>query len=187
MPADVLALFDLDHTLLPNDSDEQWVAFLVEEGALDRARYDAANHELIARYNRGEAGAIEFTEFYLSTLMQFDEAELLRWREGYLNQKVRPRITPAARALVERHRRAGDLVVVTTAVFRFLPSRSPAEFGISDVIATEAERLARPFHGPRRGCPEYAGRQVRSAGQLAWPSADRNSPIFASHGSTAIR
>jgi phosphoserine phosphatase len=66
MPADVLALFDLDHTLLPHDSDEQWVAFLVDEGALDRSQYDAANHDLIARFNRGEAGAAEFTEFYLS-------------------------------------------------------------------------------------------------------------------------
>jgi phosphoserine phosphatase len=34
MAADVLALFDLDHTLMPHDIDEQWVAFLVAEGAL---------------------------------------------------------------------------------------------------------------------------------------------------------
>jgi HAD superfamily hydrolase (TIGR01490 family) len=153
MPADVLALFDLDHTLLPHDSDEQWVAFLIEEGALDRARYDAANHELIARYNRGEAGAIEFTEFYLSTLAQFDEAELLRWRDRYLNQKIRPSITSAARALVERHRRTGDFVVVTTAVFRFLSEPIAAEFGISDVIATEAEQLAGRFTGRVAGVP----------------------------------
>jgi len=153
MPADVLALFDLDHTLLPHDSDEQWVAFLIEEGALDRARYDAANHELIARYNRGEAGNIEFTEFYLSTLAQFEEVELQRWRDRYLNQKIRPCITPAARALVERHRRAGDFVVVTTAVFRFLSEPIAAEFGISDVIATEAERLDGRFTGRVAGVP----------------------------------
>src|SRR5207244_13183893 len=46
MPADVLALFYLDHTLMPHDSDEQWVAFLVEQGALDAARYDPANRDL---------------------------------------------------------------------------------------------------------------------------------------------
>jgi phosphoserine phosphatase len=39
MPADVLALFDLDHTLMPLDRDEQWAAFLVEQGALDAVRY----------------------------------------------------------------------------------------------------------------------------------------------------
>jgi HAD superfamily hydrolase (TIGR01490 family) len=153
MPADVLALFDLDHTLLPHDTDEQWVAFLVEQGALDRAQYDAANRDLIARYNRGEAGAIEFTEFYLSTLAHFDEDELQRLRDRYLSQKIRPRILPAARALVERHRRAGDFVVVTTAVFRFLSEPIAAEFGISDVIATEAERVGGRFTGRVAGVP----------------------------------
>jgi len=46
MKHDILALFDLDHTLLPHDSDEQWVEFLLERGMLDRAAYEAANHDL---------------------------------------------------------------------------------------------------------------------------------------------
>ena len=63
MTHDILALFDLDHTLLPNDSDEQWVEFLLEGGKLDREAFESANRELGERYRRGEAGAIEFTEF----------------------------------------------------------------------------------------------------------------------------
>ena len=153
MPADILALFDLDHTLLQHDSDEQWVAFLVEQGALDAVRYDAANRELIARYNRGEAGTIEFTEFYLSTLTSFDQPELLRWREKYLARKIRPRILQSARALIERHRAAGDRLVVTTAVFRFLAEPIAAEFGIEDVIATEAEQVGGRYTGRVAGVP----------------------------------
>jgi HAD superfamily hydrolase (TIGR01490 family) len=147
MPADILALFDLDHTLMPHDSDEQWVAFLVEQGALDAPRYDAANRDLIARYNRGEAGSVEFTEFYLSTLAALDPVEALRWRDKYLSRKIRPRIRQAARALVERHRTAGDRLVVTTAVFRFLADPIAAEFGIQDVIATEAEQIDGRYTG----------------------------------------
>ncbi len=153
MNADIIALFDLDHTLLPHDSDEQWVAFLVEEGALDRERWDAANRDLIARFNRGEAGAIEFTEFYLSTLTQLDAAEFLRWRERYVEAKIRPRIKAAARALVEQHRSSGDLLVVTTTVFRFLSEPIAAEFGIADVIATEAEQLNGRYTGRVSGVP----------------------------------
>jgi HAD superfamily hydrolase (TIGR01490 family) len=148
-----LALFDLDHTLVPHDSDEQWVAFLVEKGELDRAQWDAANRELIARFNRGEAGAIEFTEFYLSTLTRFDEAALARLREAYLAAVVRPRISAQARELVERHRAAGDVLIVTTAVFRFLSEPVAAEFGIRDVIATEAERIDRRYTGRVAGVP----------------------------------
>jgi HAD superfamily hydrolase (TIGR01490 family) len=153
MPADVLALFDLDHTLLPHDSDEQWVAFLVEQGAVDPQRYDTANRDLIARYNRGEAGTLEFTEFYLSTLTGFGATELLAWREKYLTRKIRPRVRQAARALVERHRDAGDRVVVTTAVIRFLAEPIAAEFGIQDVIATEAEQLDGRYTGRVGGTP----------------------------------
>jgi HAD superfamily hydrolase (TIGR01490 family) len=153
LSTDALAVFDLDHTLVPHDSDEQWVAFLIEEGALDRAQWEAANHELIARFNRGEAGTIEFTEFYLSTLTRFDDAALSRLRERYLDVKVRPRIAGDARALVEQHRAAGDLIIVTTAVIRFLSDPIAAEFGIADVIATEAERLDGRYTGRVAGVP----------------------------------
>ena len=168
MPTDVLALFDLDHTLIAHDSDEQWVDFLVEQGALDPVRYDAANRDLIARYNRGEAGALEFTEFYLSTLQGFDEPELLRWRDKYLQRKIRPRITQRARALVERHHAAGDLRVVTTAVFRFLSEPIAGEFGIEHVIATEAERINGRYTGRVTGVPNVReGKYERLVGWLA--------------------
>jgi HAD superfamily hydrolase (TIGR01490 family) len=153
LSADVLAVFDLDHTLVPHDSDEEWVAFLIEEGALDRAQWEAANRALIARFNRGEAGTIEFTEFYLSTLARFDDATLDRLRDRYLEVKVRPRIVEEARALVDRHRAGGDSLIVTTAVIRFLSEPIAAEFGISDVIATEAERLDGRYTGRVAGVP----------------------------------
>ena len=153
MSSNILAVFDLDHTLVPHDSDEEWVAFLVDEGVLDRAQWDAANRDLIARFNRGEAGTIEFTEFYLSTLTRFDDATLARLRERYLETRVRPRIAPDARALVDRHRAAGDLIIVTTAVIRFLSEPVAAEFGITDVIATEAERLDGRYTGRVSGVP----------------------------------
>jgi HAD superfamily hydrolase (TIGR01490 family) len=166
MPSDVLTLFDLDHTLLPHDSDEQWVAFLVEQGALDPARYEAANRDLNARYNRGEAGPLEFTEFYLSTLTGFDDDELARWREKYMTRKIRPRIRESARSLVDKHRSAGDCVVLTTAVFRFLADPIAAEFGITDVIATEAERADGRYTGRVIGIPN--SREGKYERLVAW-------------------
>jgi len=153
VPADVLALFDLDHTLLPHDSDEQWVAFLIDEGALDRAQYAAANRDLMARYNRGEAGPAEFTEFYLSTLARFGADELEALRARYLARCVRPRIVSKARDLVRPHLDAGDLTVITTAVMRFLSEPIAAEFGVEHVIATEGERRDGRFTGRVAGIP----------------------------------
>lgn len=153
MPADVLALFDMDHTLLPHDSDEQWVEFLIAAGELARADYEEANHALIARYDRGEAGPIEFTEFYLSTLAGVDTAHLEALRERYLASRVRPRITAKARALVDKHRDSGDVTVITTAVSSFLARPISAEFGVTDVIATEPEIVNGRFTGRIAGTP----------------------------------
>ncbi len=141
MSADVLALFDLDHTLVPRDSDEQWVEFLIDEGRIDAERFEVANRDLNARFNRGEADTIEFAEFYLSTLTAFDDDTLRALRERFLEQRIRPRILPAARELVLRHRAAGHLCVITTAVIRFLSQPIAAEFGVDHVIATEGERV----------------------------------------------
>jgi HAD superfamily hydrolase (TIGR01490 family) len=168
VPADVLALFDMDHTLLPQDSDEQWVEFLIAEGELDRAKYEQANHALITRYNRGEAGPIEFTEFYLSTLVGRDEAKLKALRERYLAVRVRPRIVDKARALVDRHRNAGDVTVITTAVSTFLAGAIAAEFGVTDVIATEPEIIDGHYTGRVVGTPNMReGKVERLHGWLA--------------------
>lgn len=151
MAADTLALFDLDHTLLPHDSDEQWVAFLMEARMLDRNRYRDANRELIERYNRGEAGAGEFTEFYLSTLTGFSPEDLAALRERFIAELIRPRIGERARAMVDLHRESGDIVVITTAVFSFLAHPIAAEFGVADCIATEGEIVDGRYTGRVQG------------------------------------
>jgi HAD superfamily hydrolase (TIGR01490 family) len=168
VPADVLALFDLDHTLLPHDSDEQWVAFLLDRGLLDRGRYETANRELIDHFNRGEADLVEFTEFYLSTLVPFDAARLAELRRCYIEEFIRPRITERARAMVDRHRDSGDLVAITTAVFDFLAVPIAAEFGLDDVIATVAEFVDGRYTGRISGIANAReGKVERLHGWLA--------------------
>jgi HAD superfamily hydrolase (TIGR01490 family) len=147
LPADVLTLFDLDHTLVPHDSEQHWVEFLVAEGVLDPTEVTIRSRDLTERYNRGEAGSIEFSEFYLALMAPHPLATLEALRARFIAERVRGRITPAARLLVERHREAGDWIVVTTAVFRFLAEPQSAEFGIADVIATEQEMEAGRFTG----------------------------------------
>src|SRR5271169_2498261 len=111
MSDDVLALFDLDHTLLTLDSDEAWVEFLIEEGTLERTAFERANHDLVSRYRAGEATSVEFTHFYLSTLVGQEPSTLAKWHAAYLERKIRPAISEAARALLARHRSDGHLMI----------------------------------------------------------------------------
>jgi len=168
MPHDVLALFDLDHTLLPHDTDEQWVEFLLLRGLLDRATYEAANRDLVARYGRGEAGALEFTEFYLSTLTPHTPEALATLHAEFMADRILPRISEAARALVRQHRDAGHLVVLTTATSRFLTAPIARQLGFEHLIATEPEMRNGRYTGRVAGVPNMRdGKVERLLGWLA--------------------
>lgn len=139
MSHDVLALFDLDHTLLTIDSDEAWVEFLIEEGTLDRATFERANHDMVARYRAGNATSVEFSYFYLATLVGREPSTLAQWHATYLERKIRPAISTAARTLLARHRGDGHLLILTTATNRFVTAPIARELGLENLIATEAE------------------------------------------------
>jgi HAD superfamily hydrolase (TIGR01490 family) len=153
MSTDVLALFDLDHTLLTLDSDEAWVEFLIEEGSLDRVEFERANHELVARYRAGEATSVEFTHFYLSTLVGRDPDLLATWHATYLERKIRPAISASARELLARHRAEGHLLIMTTATSRFLTAPIARELGLENLIATEPEMKDGFYTGKVSGTP----------------------------------
>jgi len=138
VPDRILALFDLDLTLLPQDSDELWLRFLLEKEALDRA-FETANRDIVARYRSGEVGALEFTEFYLRALVPFAHDELVHWRDEFMRHSVLPIIPGAARELTAKHHAAGHLVVLTTATSRFLSAPIARELGFDHLIATEPE------------------------------------------------
>ena len=57
---DTLALFDLDNTLLPIDSDYEWGQFLVKIGAVDKESYEKKNAEFFAQYQAGTLDPAEF-------------------------------------------------------------------------------------------------------------------------------
>jgi len=71
-----LALFDLDHTLLPIDSDYEWGQFLVREKVVDAAEHQRRNDAFFAQYNAGTLDPVEYLEFALGTLAAFDPAQL---------------------------------------------------------------------------------------------------------------
>src|SRR5512138_961198 len=134
-----LTLFDLDHTLLDGDSDVLWCEFLMAQGELDRARFEPLNQRMDREYRAGTVGTQAFCEFYVSTLAGRTRKQWEPLRRQFLETVVAPRLSTAARALVERHRRAGELVVLTTATNRFITELTAAHLGLPHLIATECE------------------------------------------------
>ncbi len=169
MTQGILALFDLDHTLLPHDTEEQWTEFLLDRGKLDRTTFDAANRDLVARYQRGEAGAFEFAEFYLSTLIPFSADELEVLHAAFMCERVLPAIPAATRELVGKHRRLGHLSVLTTGASRFLSGPVARELGFEHHIATEPEIRDGRYTGRVSGTPNL--REGKVGRLLEWLAA----------------
>ena len=148
-----LALFDLDNTLLAGDSDYEWGQFLIERGVLAREEYEAQNAAFFEQYKAGTLDIHEYLGFALRPLAAHSAGELARWHAEFMRSCILPMITPAARALVARHREAGDLCAVVTATNSFVSAPIAHEFSVPHLLATEPECAAGRFTGRVAGTP----------------------------------
>jgi HAD superfamily hydrolase (TIGR01490 family) len=145
-----LALFDLDHTLLSGDSDRLWCDFLVELGLLGSG-YAERNGQMAAAYTAGSVTPADYCNFYAGTLAGHGEAYWQPLRERFLQEVIRPRIPADARALLQQHREAGHLLVLTTATNRVVSALTAADLGVDHYLATEVEVIDDRFTGRTQG------------------------------------
>ncbi len=134
-----IALFDLDHTLLPIDSDYEWGQFLVRIGAVDPVEFKRANDEFFAQYQAGVLDPVAYLEFALGTLAQFPRERLDAMHAQFMREVVEPNILPQSKALLRRHLDAGDLVAIITATNRYVTAPIAASLGVEHLIAAEPE------------------------------------------------
>ncbi len=156
-----LALFDLDHTLIPIDSDYEWGQFLCRVGAVDREAFTARNQDFYRQYQQGTLDPVEYLEFAFGTLKRFPRAQLDAWHAQFMDEVIRPAMRKEARALVEEHRQAGELVAIITATNRFVTGPIAQAFGIDHLIAAEPELTAGgEITGRLVGTPPYGPGKV---------------------------
>jgi HAD superfamily hydrolase (TIGR01490 family) len=159
-----LALFDLDNTLLGGDSDYEWAQFLIEQGVVDPEVYKAGNDRFYRQYMDGTLDIHEFLDFQLAPLARHPREQLGRWRERFMEEKIRPIMLPKAIELLARHRDAGDLCAIITATNSFITTPIAEAFGIGHLLATEPETVRGRFTGKAAGVPCFRdGKPVRVA------------------------
>jgi HAD superfamily hydrolase (TIGR01490 family) len=135
-----LALFDLDGTLIPRDSDHAFGEFVIELGWADADEFKRRNDGFYADYLRGSLDIAAYVDFATSPWRDRTAAELERATELFLDRVVRPMLHPRALALVQRHIDAGDEVAVVTATNDFVTRPIARLFGVDTLIATTLER-----------------------------------------------
>ncbi len=156
-----LAIFDLDNTLLAGDSDYLWGRFLVEKGAVDGGQYEQENERFYRLYREGRLDIHEFLRFSLAPLRRHPPTKLNAWRTEFIENRIEPLISEPAQQLVEKHRQAGDTLLIITATNAFVTRPIARLFGIEHLIATEPETLNGQYTGGVAGEPSFREGKVR--------------------------
>jgi len=148
-----LAIFDLDNTLISDDSDYLWGQFLVDQGIVDKDQYEEANAKFYDDYKQGTLDIVEFLHFSLAPLAKNDPEQLYKWRSQFIEEIIKPiQLKPAIR-LVNKHRFKGDTVMVITATNRFVTEPIVKLFGIDILLATTPEFVDGRYTGKFEGTP----------------------------------
>ena len=148
-----LALFDLDNTLLGGDSDYQWGCFLVDCGIVDGIEYERQNRKFYDQYHAGTLDIYEFTQFAYKPLADHSLEMLVRLRDTYLTERIKPIVLPKAIELLEKHRAQDDVLVIITSTNRFITEPIAEELGVAHLIASEPEFENGRYTGHLAGIP----------------------------------
>lgn len=161
-----LALFDLDGTLLATDSDHAFGEFMVRLGWVDGAVYRARNDQFYAQYQAERLDIHAYIDFCTAPWRGRSTAELQAATQRFNDEVVQPALPERARALVREHRHAGDRVAIVTATNEFITRPIAAQFGVTELIATELQRdAAGRYSGAIRGVPAFREGKVERVRQ----------------------
>lgn len=151
----ILAIFDLDNTLLGGDSDHSWGEFLIEKGIVDADLYKKANDQFYADYLRGQLDIARYLNFALAPISKMARAQRDDLHREFMASKIEALILPKAEALIEQHRDQGHTLLIITATNRFVTEPIAARLRIDNLLATDGEMLGEHYTGNMLGTPCY--------------------------------
>lgn len=174
-----LALFDLDNTLLADDSDFLWGCFLVEKGLVEQSTYDEANKRFYAEYKQGTLDIYEFLAFSLKPLTQYPAEKLNVLHDEFMQKHIKPVMTKKGIAQIQHHRDKGDTTVIITATNSFVTGPIAKAFLVDALIATEPEIINGQYTGKVAGTPCFQeGKITRLKQWLESTSHDLENSTF---------
>ena len=137
-----LALFDLDGTLIAQDSDHAFGEFMVALGWADGAEFASENDRFYRQYQAGRLDVAAYVDFATRPWRGRTAVEQAEVLERFMRERMEPAIGARARSLVRVHLDAGDRVAIATSTNEFIARPIARAFGVDALIATELERDA---------------------------------------------
>jgi HAD superfamily hydrolase (TIGR01490 family) len=151
-----LALFDLDHTLLPLDSDYAWGEFTTAIGWTDPQVFQQRNDYFYAHYKAGTLNIVEYVLFATEAARKQGATKSIAAHADFMRTVILPAIQPVARDLLKKHQDAGDQTVIVTATNAFVTRPIAQALGVDELIAVDLEHDADGWiTGRIQGVPSF--------------------------------
>jgi HAD superfamily hydrolase (TIGR01490 family) len=137
-PAHVGAFFDMDKTLIAENSGSLYMKHRYERGEIDG--WELAKGALA--YLRYRVGLLDIAAWTRAAMLQFEgesEAELERQAEDWLVDSVLKHVYPQAREAVRWHQAQGHVVAIVSGATRFVVGPLAKHLGIDHFLYTRLE------------------------------------------------
>ncbi|OON40903.1 hydrolase [Izhakiella australiensis] len=167
-----LALFDLDETLICEDSSGLWLRWLVSQGF---APADMLERErtLMTHYYAGNLAMEDYMALTLSPLAGTSVATVDGWIRRFIQRDILPRIYPSARERLAWHLERGDKVLVISASGEHLVAPIAQRLGAHGALAIGVEISDQRYTGNIYGTMTYKEGKVTRLQQ--WLSQQQDS------------
>ncbi|PLR37243.1 HAD-IB family hydrolase [Chimaeribacter californicus] len=132
-----LALFDLDETLLCEDSATLWLRWLVSQGFAP-AELVRQQPVLLEKARRGALAGEDYRLVTLSPLAGLSCRTVSGWVDRFIQRDILPRIYPDARRQLLWHRERGDYIIILSASGNHLVSPIARTLGAHQALAPDA-------------------------------------------------
>jgi HAD superfamily hydrolase (TIGR01490 family) len=165
-----IALFDLDHTLIPFDSDFEWNEFTIALGWRDAEQFRRANDAFFAQYRDGTLNIHDYVRFATQAIRDKGAIESIAAHARFMEAVVLKGIQKPALDLVHSHQKDSDAVVIVTATNEFVTRPIADAFGVRELIAIDLARDAQgELTGEILGVPSF--REGKVTRVQAWLAA----------------
>lgn len=164
-----IALFDLDHTLIPFDSDYEWNEFTIAHGWRDGVQFRRTNDAFFEQYRAGTLDIHAYVRFATQAMREQGAIKSVAARALFMGARVLKDIKIQAVDLVKAHQTAGDAVAIVTATNEFVTRPIADAFGVAELIAIDLAKDAQgEYTGEIAGTPSFReGKVLRVESWLA--------------------
>ncbi|MBU2872419.1 HAD family hydrolase [Marinobacter salexigens] len=135
----MLAIFDLDETLIRGDSSQLFTEFLRAEAIDASPNSEARGRAFMRAYTNGDLDLQNYMEYSLAPIRGWQRSQVEALIDRFVREVIPPRVLTTARERVAWHKTQGHDVLIISATGEHLVSPIARHLGIDDDIGVQVE------------------------------------------------